>query len=160
MKKILYISNNPETEYEEVKALIELGYKVYSLGEQYEIRPDSERYLRELVDPKLFNLFKTYHPSYEYGKLIGLHHKIVEEFDLFIVSDHIENLTLNWKLISKKKVIWVWRKPERLLPKERPIIANYSSKGLKVLQNPGGKTQFNKPVDKEVWKSVVTKLLS
>ena len=160
MKKILYICNNPETEYEEIKSLLDLGYKVFSIGEQLQIRPDSERYIRELIDPKLNNLFWKHHPNYRYGGLIGLNHLFIEEFDLFIVSDYIEHLSLNWKNLSarKKSVIWVWRKPARIMPKLKPIIANYISKGLKVLDNPGGKTKFSKPIEKDVWEKTIVDL--
>ena len=160
MKKILYIGNNKDTEYEEVTALLDLGYKVFSLGHQLDIRPDDPQYIRELIDPTLINLFREYHPKYSAGKLIGLHHKVVAEFDIFIVSDFLEHLTLNWKNISKKKVIWIWRKPSNVLRRFQPVIANYAAKGLVEIENPGGRTKYSVPISKSKLQQTLERIYS
>jgi hypothetical protein len=152
--KILYMGTNEQAEYHEINFLLEEGHTVFSVGEQLlpASVPESRKISSYKPSDELTELFWKLHPNYAPGKLIKLSKPFLQEFDLVVMSDYPEYLSLNHKEIFqlKKRALWVWRKRPKNTPVIYRAVIKLKSKGLKVLELPIA-ARYKVTECKELW---------
>lgn len=136
------MGNHPESEYYEVGFFLEAGHQVFSIGQHlFPEKLDEKKLVKQFkLDDRLHTKFWDLHPNYEQGKLIKLNTSFIEEFDLVVMSDYPEHLSLNFREIfnCKKKAVWVWRRRPKATPKHFHTVQNLRGKGLRSLELPTG----------------------